>query len=103
MASDTKRQFSIKLFAGFELSVELSIQLKDSREWKQDVVSNSTGLKTIRFKNKDYIGTYIEHEMITTKELLMQLEEMKEKISTYCPNYRLDKLKTAIFPQLLIY
>ncbi len=95
-------RISIKLFVGYELSTQLKMNLiKDSR-WKESSVSQTTFLKKVDYQNKNYIGSYLEFENTTMKNLQKHAKQIKDELQQYCKEIDLTSHKIQIFSQVFI-
>jgi ABC-type Zn uptake system ZnuABC Zn-binding protein ZnuA len=102
MDSTAKNRVQVRIFVGFELKVDVSIFLNQNSDWKQAVVSQSTSLQIVHYHNKDYIGVYLPHKLITIKSLQEQAKEVREELIKYCPEKTAASLKISIFPQVFV-
>lgn len=102
MDTATKNRVKVKIFVGFELKVDLNIALNKNSRWKEAKVSKTTELREVHYREKDYIGQFLTHELITVKSLQEIAANVLEELQTYCPENDLSKLKIQIFPQVFV-
>lgn len=102
MDAATKKRVQVKIFVGFELKVDLSITLNKNSLWKEAKVSKTTELSEVRYQDKDYIGQFLSHEMITMKSLQEISAQIREELQSFSPENDLSTLKIQIFPQVFI-
>lgn len=95
----------IKLFLGFQLSTELSIHLNQSHLWKEISVvrlAKADDLIEITHEGTYYIGVYLPFSQTNLKEVQTFEKMIQDKLQLYCPNYKLQRSKILLFPQVLI-
>ena len=92
----------MKIFVGFELKVDLSIALNRNSLWKEAKVSKTTDLREVHYQEKDYIGQFLTHEMVTMKSLQQISATIREELQSFCPENDLSTLKIQIFPQVFV-
>lgn len=105
MDTATKERVKVKIFVGFEISIELRIQLNHSPIWKQVSVvkeDSHAHLQEVRYQEKDYIGRYLDHSMITFKDVKVHAKTIRDTLQEYCQEYNVDALKINIFPQVFV-
>lgn len=100
-ASITHR-ISTKIFVGYELNLELKINLDKSSLWKESSVSQSTTLQKVVFQNKNYIGSYLEFKNTTMKNLEEHAALIKSELERYCNKIDINVYNIQIFPQVFI-
>ena len=102
MDAATKNRVQVKIFVGFKLKVDLNIALNNNPKWKEAKVSKTTDLLEVHYKEKDYIGQFLTHEMVSMKNLQAVAAQIREELESFCPEYNQSALKIQIFPQIFV-
>ena len=89
-----KERISVKLFAGFALTSELRMHLKQ--------VAIRPDLIEAHHEKQNYIGRYVEPQQPTIKTLRLLEQELKQILLTACPKFPSDKLQLITFSQVFI-
>lgn len=105
MNASTKNQLTEKIFIGFLFTIDLKIQLNQTKEWKQATVikdNKKKQLSVVRYNDSEYIGEYFEHNMLTMKDVTKHAKEIKKELSNFLPEFDVDSLKICLFPQVFV-
>ena len=105
MSTPTKDRVLVKIFIGFELTVDIKIQLNQSSEWKQaSVVKDETNQNLIEahYSEHDYLGQYFDFNTLTMKDVTSRAQDIRKRLKEYCPDLDVDALKIHLFPQVFI-
>ena len=97
-------QLLIKVFIGIPLTSELRMHLKNSKEWNQTLIKpiKERDLVETHFEAKDYLGYFLEDELVVWEKVKQLEEGIIKTIHCYCPMLKLDKLHCSIFPQIFL-
>lgn len=102
MDAATKNRIQVKIFVGFELKIDISISLNKNSLWKEAEVSKTSELQEVRYQEKNYIGRFLSHEIVTMINLQEITAKVREELQAFCPEKDLSTLKIQIFPQVFI-
>lgn len=106
MSGKVENQVLYKLFLGFQLDLPLKKELNESLSWRQAIISwqnlENTGLKTVFFHHKEFLGKYAPENAIPLQQLRQIENEMKALITPHCSRVNLEHYKLYLFAQILI-
>ncbi len=105
MKASLDNRVTVKLFAGFLINNELKREFFASDKWRLAQIawqSQENGLETIPYKDKEYVGRYIEDRHLTTSRLRDIEEKFKKQLIHHCPTISEKDLKLYVFPQVFI-
>lgn len=105
MSAPTKNQIIIKVFVGFQYTIDLKMQLTQKSEWKQASVAkekDTENLSVVRYNDSEYIGKYFDYSMLTMKDIRENAKEVKMLLRNFVPEYDVDTLKINLFPQVFV-
>lgn len=105
MSTPIKNQILVKIFVGFQFTIDLKLQLTQTNEWKQSsVVKNKDkeNLSVVRYNETEYIGKYFDYTMLTMKDIRENAKEVKIQLRNFVPEYDVDSLKISLFPQVFV-
>lgn len=103
MNNETKERLTLRLFAGYKLTPPLRYALDQSKIWKDSRIDPRGELIEVGKQGSDYLGVYISSPSISIDKLKIVEEEIKLKLSKYCPDQDTSKFKLNIFSQLFIH
>lgn len=79
------------------------MHLRTSQAWKNaSIEKKQDDLIETHFQGKDYIGRYLDQEMITIAELHAFQKQIAQTLHFYCLGMRLHNFHIHIFPQIFI-
>lgn len=96
---------TVKIFIGLLLSPDLKWRLQKTSSWKEaqiDWQSQTTGFKNISFQGDEYLGFYLENELITIPELKEYELKIKNKIKQLYPEFDTNSCNISLFSQLFV-
>lgn len=105
MDVSTQQGVAIKIFMGCLLSPDIKRLLYKSSSWKEAKItwqSSSSGLKEIRYQGHDYVGVYLDKELVTLGELKDVEELVKSTLKQHCPDLDRESCHLSLFSQLLV-
>jgi len=105
MNTASKERITVKIFVGFETSIELRMHLNQSSAWKKASFEKGDTLNQIlevRFNEKNYIGRYLDSKILTMKDMKALSAEIRGNLQEYCPEINFDMLNINIFPQVFV-
>jgi len=102
MSIDVHKGVTVRLFIGTIVTPDLKSSLDKSSKWSQAVIANETSLTEIRYRNKPYIGTYLDSEKVKILEICNTESEIRNLLQQFCPNQNCELLKMVIFPQIFL-
>lgn len=94
-----------KLFAGFLLTPEISIQLQRSKMWKEKMFQEDDGLDRlveVRYQGKDYLGQYFPEHKHDLNDVKAKESTLRQLLQSYCPQQDCTVMKLCVFPQLFV-
>lgn len=100
-----EKGITYKLFAGFLVSSELRMHLRNSSQWKEHQIVQDEMLENLKiapFEGKDYLGYYIEPSYIKVNELEKIEEKIREALQKLLPKYSPNSLTLYLFAQAFI-
>ena len=105
MSAPTKNRISVKIFVGFHYTIDLKMQLNETKAWKQASVVKEKGkedLVVVRYNEMEYIGKYFDCTMLTMKDISETSKEIKMSLRNFLPEFDVEALKISIFPQVFV-
>ena len=91
----THNQTILKLFVGFPLIGELKSALRKNNGWE-------SAFLLVKIDHHDYIGQYIQKEIIDPLEVEKLAHRLEEKLRDLYPEIALNLPEIQIFPQVFI-
>lgn len=91
----SQNQAILKLFVGFPLIGELKSLFKKNGGWDKEFL-------LVQIERHEYIGQYIEKEVIDPSEVENLALSLEEKLRELYPEIALHLPKVQIFPQVFI-
>jgi hypothetical protein len=81
------------------------MHLNNSELWNQTKLhlqgTEETLIQT-HFEQGDYIGYFLESDLVTVQELRGLESIMRSRLQNYCPKLDTTKLKISLLPQIFI-
>lgn len=99
-------KITVKIFAGCLMPSDLRLHLSKSKEWQLISVipleSREIRLQEVHFQGKDYLGYYLEDDLIQIKDLQEIKTAIQLFLKRFCPEYQAVDLKVYVIPQIFV-
>jgi hypothetical protein len=105
MNETTTNQVAIKIFIGFQYTIDLKMQLKQSKEWKQNSIVQDQSMKRlleVRYNDMDYIGNYLDFNTLNLKDVRDAAQTIRKELRNYLPELDVEGLNIQLFPQIFV-
>lgn len=95
-----------RFFLGIQLSPDLKYELERNIKWKRYLIEHGneqTRLRLIPIQQKEYWGSYFEHDKISWSELSSRREQLQNQIDTFFPETLKIGEKVVLLAQPMVY
>lgn len=102
----SKETLGAGIFIGFQINSEVAYELSKSPDWKEANITRHTcpnEIQEIVFRDKKYIGRYIQKTKITMKEIEAEEMLIRSRLCDFIPETKAEALHLQIITQLFLY
>jgi hypothetical protein len=105
MEDTVTNRITVKIFIGFEYTIDLKLQLKQTKNWKENSIvkdRKEMRLVEVRYSDKEYIGNYFDLSTVTMKNINEAAQKIRNHLRHYLPELDIEALDIQLFPQVFV-
>ncbi len=104
VADSTQAGLTFRVFIGVEVDSEIRMHLKQSQEWSDRYMQDSSEIRLNResINGQDYLGFFLKESAPLVDDLIHAEECFENSFAKYFPEIKLESKGIHLFPQVFL-